>query len=482
MKKINVIAMTAAMAFCGAVGQAEPSLPKSSIPASAPSEVRVQILGLYADNARDRMAAAQALAEMGPDAADAAPFLVSMLEERFDLKSADALQKIGPAAVEPLLAALASKKPILRENAVVMFCKIRDDRAVEPLIAALEHVSLRIGIARALRHQQHPEAVGLLAAVLKDKSPAVRGGAAFALGCLAAPRATALLLRSVEDASSKRLVQNQAREAATALVRLLEDESPEVRATSAEALGSIADPIAFKPLIGSLKDKDSSVRCEAVEAVGVFKHAVAVEPLTYLLKDDEDIRVRKAAAEALSQIDDPRVIKPLVDALADKDVQATASRSLAHVKDPRVIELLVPMLKHEDAATRSHAAEAVGKLRDARVPALLQSLLDDDESSVRLAVVNSLRMTHSVAVVAPLIAALQDDDPAVRTAAASALGSVKDARAVEALIELVGTDDAAVAKRAQISLKKLTRQDFGQDQAKWRAWWKDNRQLFADKR
>jgi len=71
-----------------------------------------------------------------------------------------------------------------------------------------------------------------------------------------------------------------------------------IRRDAARALGELEDPRAVEPLIAALKDESFSVRKAAAEALGKIGDTRAVEPLSAALKD-KDSDVRKAAAEAL---------------------------------------------------------------------------------------------------------------------------------------------------------------------------------------
>ena len=63
-----------------------------------------------------------------------------------------ALEKTGPSAVEPLIAALKSEKSRARAGAAEALGEIKDSRAVEPLIAVLEdeNADVRNSAAKAL--------------------------------------------------------------------------------------------------------------------------------------------------------------------------------------------------------------------------------------------------------------------------------------------------------------------------------------------
>jgi len=74
-----------------------------------------------------------------------------------------------------------------------------------------------------------------------------------------------------------------------------------------------------------------------------------------------------------------------------------------------------------------------------------------------------------------LIGSLKSPLPGVRQRAAMVLGTLNDARAVEPLIAVLKDADKRLVSLAAESLKTITGQDFGTDQAKWRAWSKKNR-------
>ena len=70
-----------------------------------------------------------------------------------------------------------------------------------------------------------------------------------------------------------------------------------------------------------------------------------------------------------------------------------------------------------------------------------------------------------------LVDSLGDRDKLVRRYAAWSLGKMGDRLAVLALIIRIRDDDFDVRWFAQWALKKITRQDFGNDQQAWRQWW-----------
>ena len=251
--------------------------------------------------------------------------IIPILKERGKTRyhAVGALEAIGKKAVEPLIAALKDKDRKFRRYVAEALGKIKDPRAVEPLIATLR----------------------------RDKDSLVRRDAARALGRIKDPRA-------VEP-----------------LIYALKDKKESVRLFAAKALGKIKDPRAVEPLIAALKDKNERVRWSAAEVLGRIKDPRAVEPLIYDLKDKDNV-VRYVAAEALGKIKDPRAVKPLIATLRkdmrglpfflDAKVRWHAAEALGRIKDPRVVEPLIAALKDENQSVRWRAAEALGKIKDPR--------------------------------------------------------------------------------------------------------------------
>lgn len=86
-------------------------------------------------------------------------------------------------AVEPLIAALKDKKAVVRQNAAMALGKIEDSRAVEPLAAALQDENFTVSTvaATALGEIGDERAVEPLTAALDDESSFLRNAAAKAL-------------------------------------------------------------------------------------------------------------------------------------------------------------------------------------------------------------------------------------------------------------------------------------------------------------
>jgi len=223
----------------------QPSIPKDEIPSDMPAKVREQVEKLYASDPRARGEAATRLGNLGNRAAEAIPFLISMLGDNTPIPG---YFSHGPP---PSVGYLAS-------DGLVCLGK----PAVEPLIAALkdEHRTLRANAVRALAYQHDPRTVGPLIDALADDEREIRLTAAYGLS----------------HYQEARLVEPW--------IKALKDEYVEVRKYASGSLGWLGDRRAVEPLIAALTDGDSWVREDAVESLGQIGDPRAIEPLKAMLE------------------------------------------------------------------------------------------------------------------------------------------------------------------------------------------------------
>lgn len=210
----------------------------------------------------------------------------------------------------------------------------------------------------------------------------------------------------------------------------------------------------IRPLV--LLSQDPSIdfaraecRLHAVRLLGSFSDANVVEPLVESLADP-NVNVRWGAAVALGKLGDVRAVAPLIDALADAKVRRAATTSLGKLGDARAVEPLIGTLADVNASVRRAAVEALGRLGDARaVEPLIEAIADAD---MRWAAADALGRIGDTRAVGPLIEALANAD--MRWEAVEALSKLGDA-AVEPLIETLANSDANVRRAAADTLGKL---------------------------
>jgi HEAT repeat protein len=178
-------------------------------------------------------------------------------------------------------------------------------------------------------------------------------------------------------------------------------------------LGDLGDPLAVEPLI--LKAvRGYGGKEEAVRALGKMGDPRAVEPLIQLLDARNSNSILHTTAEALGKLGDPRAVKPLIQLLGDGDngVRRAAAEALAQLDEPkwkewvkgdegdftrlgvsgalRAAEPLIRALENRSSNVRRAAVEALGKLSDPRAVESLINALNDAEKDIRRAAAAAL--------------------------------------------------------------------------------------------
>jgi HEAT repeat protein len=153
-----------------------------------------------------RQAAAQALGNTGHPAA--LPYLMEALHDSFwwyerEYAASDlltAIEKMGGAAVDPLIEALQDKEGTVRKFAAILLGRLGDRRALEPLGMALYDLHHEVGkvAAQALVHFGVP-AFDTLAGALSHPEMWIRIHAVGALSEIKDPRTTPILLEMLND-------------------------------------------------------------------------------------------------------------------------------------------------------------------------------------------------------------------------------------------------------------------------------------------
>jgi len=275
------------------------------------------------------------------------------------LAAMDGLARMGRPVV-PRMIALAgdeTKRHRVRGCAVGVLARVRDLRAVEPLI-------------RILREGPDP----------------LKPGVAEALVELGSPGPLLPMLDSAGPAACS------------------------VRAGVAAALGRSRDPGVFPALSKAARGGDACIRPNAVSSLADV--GGGPEPLLPFLKD-EDADVRIAAARGLSRLGDRRSVRPLLEALGDeKDLAAQRGMalSLRDFADPRAAEPLLALLG------RGHG-EKVRKVL-ARRPGTTRAYVKKDLDLYRSDIAEGLAYTGHPSVEKAFFDALQRKDLAVVRGAA----------------------------------------------------------------
>jgi HEAT repeat protein len=205
-------------------------------------------------------------------------------------------------AVAPLIDALNDENNEVRDFAAVSLGRLKDKRAVKPLLALLRNMDGEESSTTAFSLE------------LSDQD--VKASAIMALGSLGDKKAIKPIFkflasknRNLIEAAVLALGELRAKIATEPILRILNnhDKTNFARHFAAMALGKIGDKRAFDPLIAALSGDDVVIRIAAADGLGYFGDSHAVPALKLARKNDNGSdefgrRVRDHATRAIRHI------------------------------------------------------------------------------------------------------------------------------------------------------------------------------------
>ena len=418
------------------------------------------IASLQDDEESVRMKAITALGQVGGDQAEEA--LLAYAQDKKETaylrgKATEALMEIaGDRTMQalPTLFSLGAISDDSRAAAVAFFGKIREERAVDALLARVKDDqdvrNVRSNAAYALARIGDARAGAGLRALLMDADFLTREYAAQALGTMSADTAGEALLAALDDNAGPVRARAAAAlgtirygKAADKLIACLQDEQALVRSAAASALGLIRDGRAANGLQMALRDDEPGVRAAAAGALATLRNEEAVDGLMACLQD-QSVHVRERAASALRQIGGNTAVNGLLALLRDQhaleEVRLQAARVLKWIESDRVVVEMQSILGAEDLFAQRHAAGPVFLAGDEEALEGLIASLRGQREDVRLSVAKELRRTGSEWAVDVLIALLADESWGVAREAMKSLAALASPRAVDLVCALLPKD------------------------------------------
>jgi HEAT repeat protein len=267
--------------------------------------------------------------------------------------------KTGAAAIPTLAGYLKNQDRDVRLEAVKQIAEIGTARCLDPLVEATHDADseiqiratdglvnfylpgyMKTGLAGSLRRvgtdlkghftdtndQIIPPYMTVRPEVLAALTALVRGGVSVDARANAA-RACGVLRN---------------RQAVADLIDAAHSKNSQLIYESVAALEKIRDESAGPRIEFLLHDPDTRVQSTAIEAVGVLRDKGALPALSDDLKNGRDLRVRRAALEAIAMLPDASNRAIYTQYLSDKDekMRAAAAEGFARLGDPSDLPLI----------------------------------------------------------------------------------------------------------------------------------------------
>ena len=233
---------------------------------------------------------------------------------------------------------------------------------------------------------------------------------------------------------------------------------PRPRPSGSRSSESAASAAAIAGLVGAISDTDVEVRRAAISALGELEDPRAIEALMQALRSDEDAEVRKTAAWALGQLEDERAVAALTTALrqdSEVEVRKMSAWALGQIEDEAAVEALGAALGDRSAEVRSTSVWALGQIEAPASVRFLIPLLKDTDANTRKQTAWALGQIESREAVAPLSAIIGDENVEVRETVVWALGQIEDPAAAGALAGALKDPRADVRRKAVWALGQL---------------------------
>jgi HEAT repeat protein len=345
-----------------------------------------------------------------------------------------------------------------------------DPGAAIAILEASRDEALREVAHSALESLGTPTEVAIEAA-WQSLSLELRREACAVLGRIHGEVGDRLLLELIEGADASLRTEasvavglRRCADAIPALIRRLEfsgaddHEAREERDAIVEALGSIGDseenPAARTQLVELLADRVDGASDEVRYSIACVLRRVArdedARQVSLLLKDPS-AQVRRAAVEALSELDSSKVSEPLRLALADESsaVRIAAARALGCSESETALEDLERLTADEDPRLRAAAVRALGeqgqRVESRRERALVRIEVSlGDEAAVAIAGAEALRELGGAAAARAAVRLLDHEAPEVVQAAVSCIAANADREALVELLPLISHTDWSV--------------------------------------
>lgn len=362
-----------------------------------------------------------------------------------------AIQALGSSEARRLaLQAAVAGEPAVRRSALRILSYFGVEEALPIFLQALESPDARLRdlALSGLAYLEQGEALDALLSAARSPREAVRRSGMRALGQSARSdaRLFASLRAGFEDSDAwvryyacQSAGKLRLTDAASAIVRLLEDEAGQVRVAAVEALSQLQTVDALEALCQMAEARDPDLRRAALIGLGISNRPEGVQPLLAATRSD-DAATRLVAISALAESGAPQRLVALERAASDTDenVRSAALGFLSIDAAPEATQILLDQLLR--AADPGALISLLSRPSPGRVAGLMARLPATELEDANLCCSLLARIGSSDAVAA-LLHTLAHGDAFARRAAAPALASLRTPEA-QAAVKHAAANDA----------------------------------------
>jgi len=395
---------------------------------------------------RVRIAAVTALGELGdPRAVDPLMKMLYEKESPGHHEVPEALARLGPPAVEPLIQTLGNPDWDVVRMAAAALGMLGDPQAVPPLMEKLGHPDFLLGKAAA----DALVAIGAAAVPLlmeKALKEDAAGQAAFEILVGIGPPGVDPFLAQVETDPRRyrkvalKVLPSLGNAVVDPLMSRLKSESSPIRDFSIDLLGAVGPP-AVSALVKGLKTGELPVKVRCAQALGLAKAKEGVAPLMEAL-DSETEMIQETAAEALARIGNPAAA-PLIRVLMDPETPADhPAGKILTAMGPASVEPLIRVLAVPREGIPEAPSEILCRIGASAVSGLIAYLSDPDPEIGR-ACAEILKRIGAPSV-KPLMGIVESADPDRLWRAVRILAEMETFEALDALSGVIRHGDPAV--------------------------------------
>jgi HEAT repeat protein len=194
---------------------------------------------------------------------------------------------------------------------------------------------------------------------------------------------------------------------------------------------------------------------------------------------DADPRVRETAMNLLGTVEDlewfdvvSKLVGDVTKTVRNQAMRVTRAISTKNGVVNDFLRILTDNLNNPNEGVRADSAAMIGALGKKESWSSLATSLDDPEAVVRASAAQAIMNLGATESADSILGAMsREQDRWTRIYLAGAAQKLKLVKAVEFLIPWLSDPQDDIKKVAEGSLQVLTGENFGNDQAKWTAYW-----------